>query len=126
MPVRIAIFNEKVLAVDIPEVAQTGPELVFGASKPWRPVGQISDPRDPTRRLRPRGERPRRRGGAAKRSDEIAPSHSITPSASASNVGGISTPIALAVFRLTIVMNFVACSIGRSPGLAPLRILSTK
>src|SRR4030095_10981000 len=30
-----------------------------------------------------------------------------------------------AVFRLTTRSNFVGCSIGRSPGLAPFRILST-
>src|ERR1700683_139769 len=48
------------------------------------------------------------------------PPHSITSSALANNVGGISTPSALAVFRLMIVLNFVACSIGISAGFAPL------
>src|SRR6516225_1650010 len=52
--------------------------------------------------------------------------HSITSSAAASTVGGISMPSTLAVVRLTLISNFVACSIGRSPGFAPLRILSTK
>jgi hypothetical protein len=63
---------------------------------------------------------------SAEQADEVAPPHSITSSALASNNGGITTPIALAVFRLTMVLNFVACSIGMSPGLAPLRISSTK
>ena len=34
-------------------------------------------------------------------------------------------PSALAVLRLTTSSNLVGCSIGRSPGLAPFRILST-
>ena len=38
---------------------------------------------------------------------------------------GSSSPSALAVFRLIASSNFVGCSTGRSPGLAPLRILST-
>jgi hypothetical protein len=37
---------------------------------------------------------------------------------------GISRPSALAVFELMITSNFVGCSIGRSPGFAPARILA--
>jgi len=52
------------------------------------------------------------------------PSHSITSSAAASRAGGNFDPGApLAVFKLTTVMNFVARSIGMSPGLAPLENL---
>ena len=40
--------------------------------------------------------------------------HSTIWSALASNVGGISTPSALAVFRLIANSNFVGCSIGMS------------
>src|SRR5262249_40832271 len=47
--------------------------------------------------------------------------HSMTWSARPNTDGGIVTPSALAVLRLIIS----CCSIGRSPGLAPLRILST-
>ena len=39
---------------------------------------------------------------------------------------GIVRPRARAVVRLTTKSNFVGCSIGRSPGLAPFRILSTR
>src|SRR5580765_2701311 len=39
---------------------------------------------------------------------------------------GIVRPSALAVLRLITSSNFVGCSTGRSTGLAPLRILSTK
>src|SRR3954470_8567557 len=55
--------------------------------------------------------------------DEPAPFHSITSSARASNEGGISRPSALAVLRLITSSNLVGCRTGRSPGLAPLRIL---
>jgi hypothetical protein len=68
---------------------------------------------------------PRRRRAAEQR-DELAPgAHSITSSARASSLSGIVRPSALAVVRLMTVLNFVACSIGISAGLPPLRILST-
>ena len=51
---------------------------------------------------------------------------SITSSARSNVAVGISMPSALAALRFTTVMNFDAPSIGRSAGLAPLRILSTK
>jgi hypothetical protein len=66
---------------------------------------------------------PRRRRAAEQR-DELAAVHSITSSARASSVGGISRPSALAALRLMTSWNFDACSTGRSAGLAPLRILS--
>jgi hypothetical protein len=50
--------------------------------------------------------------------------YSITSSARASSVGEISRPIALAVLRLIMSSNFTGCSIGRSPGFSPLKILS--
>src|SRR5207244_347330 len=42
--------------------------------------------------------------------------HFITLSALASTLGGIVTPICLAVFRLMTSSNFVGCSTGISPG----------
>src|SRR6185369_8549797 len=51
--------------------------------------------------------------------------HSITSSARSSSVGGTSRPSALAVVRLMTRSNLVGCSTGRSPGLAPRRILLT-
>ena len=53
------------------------------------------------------------------------PTYSITWSARASTYGGIVRPSALAVLRLITSSNCVGCSIGSSPALAPLRILST-
>ena len=46
-------------------------------------------------------------------------------SARCSTDGGIVRPRPLAVLRLITSSNFEGCSTGRSPGLAPLRILST-
>jgi hypothetical protein len=51
--------------------------------------------------------------------------HLMTLSARASTCGGIVTPICFAVLRLITSSNLVGCSTGNSPGLAPLRILST-
>ena len=51
--------------------------------------------------------------------------HSITSSASASNLDGTSRPSALAVVRFTTSSNFVGCSIGRFAATAPRSSLST-
>jgi hypothetical protein len=51
--------------------------------------------------------------------------HSITSSARASSVGGISRPNALAVLRLITSSNFVGCITGKSAGLVPFKILPT-
>src|SRR5262249_33772801 len=70
--------------------------------------------------LRSRRERPRSR--AAEQRDEIAALHSITSSASASNLSGILRPSALAVLTLITSSNFVGSITGRSPGFSPLRM----
>src|SRR5262249_11771401 len=49
--------------------------------------------------------------------------HSITSSARASKVGGISRPSILAVLRLIASSNFVGCITGKSAGLVPFKIL---
>src|SRR2546426_12783810 len=51
--------------------------------------------------------------------------HWMISSARIRSACGIVRPRALAVLRLITSSNFVGCSTGRSPGLAPLRILST-
>src|SRR5262249_43237236 len=48
--------------------------------------------------------------------------HSITSSASASNLSGISRPSAFAVLRLITNSNFAGSITGRSPGFSPLRM----
>jgi hypothetical protein len=70
------------------------------------------------RRKRPSG------GRAAEQRDELAPLHSITSSARASINGGTLRPSFFAVVRLITNSNFVACSIGKSPALVPVRILT--
>ena len=50
--------------------------------------------------------------------------YSITSSARSRIDCGISTPIALAVLRLTTRSNLVGCSIGKSAGFAPLAMRS--
>src|SRR5258705_3267733 len=52
-------------------------------------------------------------------------SHSITSSASASNVGEALRPRVRAVLRLIANSYFTGACAGRSPGLAPFRIRST-
>src|SRR5258707_12615586 len=76
----------------------------------------------PLRLLRERTERPCHRC-ATEKGDDIAPLHSITSSAMASNIGGNSRPIALAVCRLTTRSNFVGSRTGMSAGFLPLRML---
>jgi hypothetical protein len=51
--------------------------------------------------------------------------HSMTWSARISNDGGIVSPSTLAVLRLMTRSKIVGCWIGRSAGLAPLRIFPT-
>src|SRR5262249_59486198 len=75
------------------------------------------------KQLRQRGERPRRR--SSDQCDELAPPHSITSSARASNAGGTGRPSALAVLRLITSSYFVGACTGRSAGFSPLRMRST-
>ena len=123
-----AVFDGDVLALDIAGVLE-------GLAKCAQTVGlatgsKAEKPDNRHRRLlrarraRPCRQRPRGRGTAQRR-DEGAPPHSITSSARASRVGGISRPSALAVIRLMIRSNLVGCSTGRSLAFAPRNILST-
>jgi hypothetical protein len=59
------------------------------------------------------------------RARPVAFIQSITSSARSQIKGGMVMPSALAVFILMTNSNFVGSSSGRSPGLAPFRILST-
>src|SRR5262249_42749455 len=55
----------------------------------------------------------------------VAMIYSITLSARRTSPAGISCPISFATSTLTTNSNLVGCSTGRSPGLAPRKILST-
>jgi len=57
--------------------------------------------------------------------NQAAPLHSITSSARASTVAGMSRPSALAVLRLITSSNLVDACTGRSAGFSPLRMRST-
>src|SRR5262249_32029236 len=74
--------------------------------------------------LRARRKWPRCRSAAQKR-NEFAALHSITSSARASTVVGISRPSAFAVLRLTTSSYLVGACTGRSAGFSPLRTRST-
>src|SRR5262249_51905688 len=75
--------------------------------------------------LRMRRNRPRGRRAAEQRDELAAFHHSITSSASASSLGGMSRPSALAATTLMTNSYFVGISTGKSPGFAPLRMGAT-
>src|SRR4029077_8179415 len=76
-------------------------------------------------RLRSLARKQRRQGNRDHQGDHEPSPHSITSSARARIDGGIVSPSPWAVWRLTTSPNLVGSWIGRSAGLAPLRILST-
>src|SRR5262245_18399905 len=85
---------------------------------------QNANPPRPARLLSARNDRPRSRG-AAEQGVKLAAPQSITLSARKSIDVGNSMPIAFAVFKLTTMSNFGACSTGRRAGFAPLKIFPT-
>src|SRR5262245_54171760 len=70
----------------------------------WVTTHQYPDPPHPPVLLRPSRQRPYRRSESR---NELPPSHSITSSAMASSLEGISRLRALAVLRLRISCNLV-------------------
>src|SRR5262249_36112519 len=98
-----AVYNRHVLALDIAGLFETLPKIAQAIRERVR--FRVEKPDDwHCRLLRPRRQRPRRRRAAEQR-DELAPPHSITSSARASNVDGTSRPSALAVLRLITSSN---------------------
>src|SRR5262249_9608178 len=77
------------------------------------------------RLLRPRRQRPRGRCTTNKR-DELAAlhlwHHSITSSGRARSAGCTTSPSNRAACRLMTSSNLIACTTGKSAGLAPLRM----
>src|ERR1700704_298119 len=120
---RPAVFDRDILVLDIAGFDQA----LMISGQQWH--GRVARSAAEVTNDRHRGalcastERPDNRR-AADCGYKIAASHSITSSARARIDGGIASPSALAVLRLTISSNLVGCSIGKSPGFAPLRILS--
>src|SRR5262249_5659923 len=118
-----AIFNNDVFALNVAKLAQPLLESRQFGRRAGRSAWEYPAHFRNLRRLllRARRQRPRRRR-AAEQSDELAPSQSITSSASDSKLSENLTPSTLAVLRLITNSNFVGCKIGRSAGFAPLRI----
>src|SRR5262249_33937794 len=123
-----AIFDAHVAAVGPAQLLQPLHEG-RSAGLPFRVVRgqaarQHADPPHTLALLRTRRKWPRD-SGTAEKANELAPPHSITSSARASSVSGTVRPSALAVLRLITSSNLVGCWMGKSAGLAPLRMRST-
>src|SRR5262245_5264873 len=104
-------------------------------AEPTHPVAQpfkrwprlIGENADATNLRAPLGGSSKRRrdNRAAEQRDELPAPHSITSSARASSIGGISRPSAFAVLRLINVWYLVGACTGRSAAFSPLRMRST-
>src|SRR5262245_55386959 len=116
---------DDILSRYVPKLVQSRDECLFETEKleRFRHV-YGADAKHLVRPLCACSKRPRE-CSACQNSNELPPIHSITSSARARSAGGKVTARALAVFRFMTSSNLVGCSIGRSAGLAPLKILST-
>src|SRR5262249_24593535 len=120
---KIATFHPAQVLHSLPESREPCATLLIGVS-----IASSHHCRKPPHSLallRARRKRPRRRRAAAQ-PDDLAPPHSITSSASASNFGGTSIPSALAVLRLMTNSNLTGCITGSSAGGVPPRIRPTR
>src|SRR5262245_1733904 len=121
-----AILNRDIPALDPAQLTQplhkSGGQM---ARICHRTRGHHPNGRQLSSLLRPGRERPRHRRAAEKRDEPAARDHSITSSAVASSVCGISRPCALAVLRLITISYLVDACTGRSAGFSPLRMRST-
>src|SRR5262249_1091954 len=118
MALRIAILDCHILLLDVADFSQRLVERRQGRMR--RSSVEKPDPRH-RRLLRARRERPRDRRAADQRDELTAGAHSITSSARASSIGGISMPSNLAVAKLMTSSNLVDRIIGMSAGFSPLR-----
>src|SRR5262249_20827947 len=109
LPARPAILNRHVLTLDIACFLQALTKRAHHRRVCVRRCAVKKSNHRHRRLLRARRQRPR--GRAAEQRDEIAAlhrcNHSITSSARASSVGGISRPSARAVLRLITSSNLV-------------------
>src|SRR3989442_14948562 len=124
----VSVFNGDVLALDIAEIVESllkrrdvglGRRLRFYRD-------QDTDPPHLPRLLRLGGEW-RRECSENEPAKERSPVHHWMISSARTKIDcGMVSPSDFAVFMLMTSSNFVGCSTGRSAGLAPFRILSTK
>jgi hypothetical protein len=123
---REAALEDNVSSLDVSQFAQPCDEcLPPGVGGRGLPDPKPADPVDLARLLRRGGEWRGEEAASYGAKEPASVHYSITWSARCKSDGGIVRPRALAVLRLITSSNFVACSTGRSPGFAPLRILST-
>src|SRR5262249_38663334 len=120
---RPPILDDDVAAFDPAELTkplhESGDPLALGRSR-----ARTQEPDSVRWLLRTRREWPGNRRAADQR-DERAALHSMTSSASARNLSGISRPRAVAFFALMTNSNLVGCNTGRSAGASPLRMRPT-
>src|SRR5262245_25367661 len=120
---RPAILDHNILALDVAGFTKALPECgQIACTIRKRRAAEESDHRH--RRLR-RARRGRPRHRAAEQRDELAPFHSITSSARASNVGGTARPSTFAVLRLITSSYLVGACTGRSAGFSPFKMRLT-
>src|SRR5262249_17622739 len=119
-PFRPSKLNYDVLVLEVAKVAQARPQCLHPARGSSRGGGTQKTDQSELRLLCTHSQRPRRH--TAEQRDERTAGHSITSSASASRVGGMSMPSAFAVCRLMMKLNLLACMTGNSAGFSPLRI----
>src|SRR5262249_160899 len=115
----IAIFGPTQLMQQLYEHRETG---LLGCR--FGRTHEHADPPHPLGLLCARRERPRCRRAAEKR-DELAASHSITPSASPSSLSRTVRPRVVGVWWLMTSSIFDTCITGKSAGRAPLRMRPT-
>ncbi len=122
--IAVPLVDDEVAALEVAELAQPVTER---RQKRGRNIGAVGgDPRDvqcsSRLRMRPRSGGDRQQGQGDARGASI---HWITSSARSNTDFGITRSSSLAVCRLITNSNLVGCSIGKSPGRAPCRILAT-
>src|SRR5262245_50696479 len=120
--VRIAFFDCDVLALDEACFRQSLAE--YGHESHRVSQGSAAEKADHRHLwlLTPCRNRPRRSRAAEQRDELAASDHSITSSARASSVGGMSRPSVLAVFRLITSSRLLGCCTGKLVGFSPFRI----
>src|SRR5262245_4238240 len=119
------VFDRDVLALDVAHFGKATAECSIELNGDVLcQAAQITNHRH-CRLLRPRPNRPRHCRAAKQRDEVAAPDHSITSSAMERTLGEMVRPSALSVLALITSSNSVACHIGRSAGLAPLRMRPT-
>src|SRR5262245_57193530 len=121
LTVRPTILDRDVLGLEETRLAKASAVGGQATRKRWRRSAIEKTDYRHCGLLRPCRNRPRHRC-AAEQCDELAAFHSITSSASASSMGGRSSPSAFADLRLITSSNLLAWITGRSAGFSPRRI----